>query len=345
MFYIHKTSVISAQQTLSDSLSENLIQSSGNKLRASDAGINDVPLNLLRRMGKAVKLGIGTGMHVLKSTSVNGIIIGTGNGGLEDCIKFLNQIIDYDEGRLTPTNFVQSTTNAIAAQLGIMNHNTGYNITHVHRGLAFENALIDVGMLLKEHPANIYLTGGVDEISDYNYAIDFLTGSYKKEIINNKDLYQSDSAGTVAGEGAAMFIISNTRHGAFIKIDDIKTIHTNAVDQVTSSLRLFLVKNSTLEEPVDLFLSGENGDFRLLPFYSACEKVLNENISVLRFKHMTGEFPSVSALALKLACDGIQNRHFPEHMYKKRKSELFNKILIYNTYKGEQHSFIIASRV
>ena len=68
---------------------------------------------------------------------------------MEDCIKFLNQIIDYEEGLLTPGNFVQSTPNAIAAQLGLMTANKGYNITHVHRGLSFENALLDTILMLR----------------------------------------------------------------------------------------------------------------------------------------------------------------------------------------------------
>ena len=62
---------------------------------------------------------------------------------MEDCIKFLNQIVEYKEGLLTPANFVQSTSNAAAAQIALVTKNHQYNITHVHRGLAFENALMD----------------------------------------------------------------------------------------------------------------------------------------------------------------------------------------------------------
>ena len=101
-------------------------------------------MNILRRMGKAVRIGVGAALPLLDgSSNPDGILIGSANGGMEDCIKFLNQVMEYDEGRLTPTNFVQSTPNAIAAQIGLATLNKGYNITHVHRGLAFENALLD----------------------------------------------------------------------------------------------------------------------------------------------------------------------------------------------------------
>src|SRR5690606_9142933 len=136
--------------------------------------------------------------------SIDGIIIGTANGGMEDCIKFLNQIIDYEEGMLTPGNFVQSTPNAIAAQMGLLGKNKGYNITHVHRGLAFENALLDAMMTIRENPGNNYLLRAVDEISAYRYNIDLLDGCFKKENITNADLYDTGSPGTIAGEGAAM---------------------------------------------------------------------------------------------------------------------------------------------
>ncbi|RZM12149.1 MAG: hypothetical protein EOO88_45975 [Pedobacter sp.] len=127
-------------------------------------------------MGKAVRMGVGAAMPLLQhQEAVDGIIIGTANGGMEDCIKFLNQVIDYDEGLLTPGNFVQSTPNAVAGQLGLMTKNQCYNITHVHRGLSFEMALIDAMMQVKENPGKQYLLGSVDEISDYNFNID-LTG-------------------------------------------------------------------------------------------------------------------------------------------------------------------------
>ena len=42
-------------------------------------------------------------------------------------------------------------------------------------------------MLLKEIPGNNYLIGAVDEISSYNYNIEYLGGWYKKEIISNKN--------------------------------------------------------------------------------------------------------------------------------------------------------------
>ncbi|MES2732797.1 MAG: beta-ketoacyl synthase chain length factor [Bacteroidota bacterium] len=153
---------------------EQLKPSVDNKLFAIEPLYENIPPGLLRRMGKAVRMGVGAALPLtLQAPNLAGIVIGTSNGGMEDCIKFLNQIIDYEEGRLTPTNFVQSTTNAIASQIGLLSTNKGYNVTHVHRGVAFENAMLDITMLIKENPSYSYLLGGLDEISSFNYNIDF----------------------------------------------------------------------------------------------------------------------------------------------------------------------------
>ena len=109
-----------------------------------------IPASLLRRMGKAVRMGIGAALPLIeRNEKINGIVMGTANGGLENCINFLNQIIEYDEGVLTPTHFVQSTPNALAGQLALMSKNTGYNVTHVNGPLAFENAILDAMMFLE----------------------------------------------------------------------------------------------------------------------------------------------------------------------------------------------------
>lgn len=294
-------------------------------------------------MGKAVRMSLGAAMPLLKNTdgSLSGIVIGTAMGGMEDCINFLNQVIDYNEGMLTPTNFVQSTPNAIASQLGLLIKNKGYNITHVHRGLSFENAIIDVAMLLKENPDNNYLLGGVDEISTYNYNIDYLGNWYKKESFSSKDLYTSNSMGSIVGEGAAMFRVNGNPANALAKLKAIHILQTTDEHLVSDQLIQFLKVNSGSGE-IDLFLSGENGDSRFLKYYTLCERAVGEDIAVARFKHMSGEYPTSSAMAVWLACNILQRNAVPLHTLKTgQPKNNFKRILIYNNFRGLQHSFIL----
>ena len=343
MFYIHQSSCITAQQAFADSAIDRITESVNNKLYALDINYDSIPPNVLRRLGKAVKMGIATGHSLISKHPVDGIVIGTANGGLEDCIKFLNQIIEFEEGRLTPTNFVQSTTNAIAGQLSIMTANKGYNITHVHRGLAFENALIDIEMLLQENPSNTYLVGGVDEISEYNYTIEDLAGAYKKEMISNTALLQSTTEGTIAGEGAAMFVVNNIKEGAHVAVKGIKTLHTTDVKIVSEQLSLFLEAHLKSNENIDLLFTGRNGDSRLAAYYDACEAQLPAAPVVL-YKHLTGDFATTSAIALWLAVKNSTSESLST-IIKIPFTDTVQNILLYNTYKGNQHSFILLSKI
>jgi hypothetical protein len=347
MFYIHDTSCISPQQTFSNIDIHALVASVDNKLKVIEpAEYEGIPKNILRRMGKGARIGVGAALPLISRwAKLAGIIIGTANGGMEDSVIFLKQIIEYDEGLLLPGNFVQSTSNAIAAQLSLLSKNKGYNITHVHRGLAFENAMIDAGMMLREHTDNSYLLGAVDEISTYNYKFEQLEGWYKQAQVSNKDLYQTNTSGSISGEAAVMFVVNNNAAGAIAKVTNVITFYTDVVNMMAPALQQFLGANHLSIKDIDLLISGENGDNRLDIFYEACEALLGGDVTVARFKHMSGEYATASAFALWLASCCISSQPLPDHMIKKTgNAASFKNVLIYNCYKGVQHSFILVTK-
>jgi hypothetical protein len=342
MFYIENSSCISPQQSYTQINLEELHIPMDSKLTVAEPGYEGIPTGILRRMGKAVRIAVGAAIPLFKRATVDGVIIGTANGGMEDCIKFLNQIIEYNEGMLTPTNFVQSTPNAIAAQLGLMTKNKGYNITHVHRGHAFENALLDADMLLTENPGHSYLLGGVDEISTYNFNIEYLAGWYRNGTTADSNFYAPGKRGSIAGEGAAMFVVGNNRTNALASVAGIHVFHSSDEKIVAHQLQQFLDKYLKEEERIDLLLSGENGDNRLLKYYETCEACMKTGTGIARFKHMMGEQPSVTALAVWLATYIFQGNAVPAHMFKYTgPTKNYKRILIYNNYKGLQHSIIL----
>lgn len=348
MFYIHQNTCISPQQTLNDISLDIPSEIIDNKLMSKEPKTYEgIPLSMLRRMGKAVRIGVGAALPLLQSdVKPNGIVIGTANGGMEDCIKFLNQIIDYEEGTLTPTNFVQSTSNAIAGQIGMLSANQSYNITHVHRGLAFENAVLDTAMLLHEYPEATYLLGGLDEISAYNNNIDALAGWHKEEKVHLDTLYNTNTPGSIAGEGAAMFLVSNSPVNAYAHVIALSMVNTTDENVLQGRLKLFLKEHLTNGEQIDLFLSGENGDSRQQKYINAIESVLNGEIKIARFKHLTGEQPTASAISLWLAAHLLQTQKLPAHMIKQTgNTEKISKILIYNNFKDQQHSFMLVEKV
>jgi 3-oxoacyl-(acyl-carrier-protein) synthase len=345
MLYIHKTYCISAQQDLLQANIDLINEPVDKKLLAIEPSYQQIPPGILRRMGKSIRMGVGAALPLMsEAKDINGIIMGSANAGMDDCVKFLNQIVQYEEGQLTPGSFVQSTGNVIAGQLGLISKNKGYNITHIHLGLAFENALLDAIMQLNTNPSNAYLVGGVDEISPFHYNIETLAGSYKAEEISNKNLYQSDSAGCIVGEGAAMFIVNSSANAAIAKVEAIITLHSTDKALVKQQLELFLQKNLAADEEIGVFISGENGDNRTLPFYTTCETLLADDTAIVRYKHMTGDYATASALGLWYACQFIQNQQVPAQMFKNNPSKInYRNILLYNNFKGLQHSFILIS--
>jgi hypothetical protein len=344
--YIHQTYCISVQQNLLQANIELINEPVDKKLLTIEPSYEKIPPGILRRMGKSIRMGVGAALPLMSETDpVNGIIMGSANAGMEECVKFLNQIVQYEEGQLTPGNFVQSTGNVIAGQLGLITRNKGYNVTHVHAGLAFENAVIDAVMQLNTNPLNSYLLGGVDEISSFHYNIETLAGTYKEEEISNKNLYEANSPGYLVGEGAAMFVVNAEAAASLAKLTAISTIHSTDIEMVKAQLKIFLQNNLEAGTAIDLFLSGENGDNRTLPFYTACETLLAADTAIVRYKHMTGDFPTASALGLWYACEFLQ-QPVPEHMFKKKTSKTsYRNILLYNNFKGLQHSFMLVSKL
>ena len=347
MFYIHQTSCISAQQTFNDVDVNKLYESEENLLKAIEPAYNGIPPGILRRMGKSVRMGVGAALSLPHdNTTIDGIIIGTANGGKEDCVKFLNQMVEYNEGLLTPANFVQSTPNAPAAQIGLLTGNNGYNITHVHLGLAFEFSMIDADMMITENPAKNFLLGAVDDISSYNYNFEQKSGWYKTAMVSNKALYENNSPGSIAGEAACMFLVNAAEAGAVAKLHAVDTLHHEDESVIKEKLQNFIKQHLPKGEKIDLLLTGENGDNRLLKYYTACESVMEDDITVARFKHMTGEFPTAIAMGLWLCCNIIQHQCIPGHMIKTgNHKSLYKNVLIYNNYKGIQHSFILVANV
>jgi hypothetical protein len=345
MPYFHQSICISPQASFPETGLTQIRKSANNLLSVTEPDYPGIPAGVKRRMGKSVRMAVGAALPLLqKYPQPDGMIIATANGGMEDCIKFLNQIIDYNEGLLTPGSFVQSTSNAAAAQIALVTKNHQYNITHVHRGLAFENALMDTFMSLKEYPDTAYLMGCTDEISAYNYNIDSLAGWFRKELVSNSDLFSTSAAGTIPGEGSFMVWMNNLREGAIASLDAVRTFHTEDPAMVLNVLKKFLSENFAADEMPDLLLSGENGDDRLLKYYEVVESAFRDTVSVARFKHLCGEYCTASSFACWLSFQILTEGSIPPLVMKKNSSaKPVRRILIYNNYRGAQHAFILIS--
>jgi len=309
--------------------------------------IGFIPKGLLRRMGKAVRMGVGSGLPLINDhKDIEGVLVATANGGMEDCIKFLNQIVDYDEGILTPTNFVQSTPNSIAAQIALLGKKQGYNITYTNGGLAFENTLLDAMLLFEEGLHSKLLVGGIEEVSDYSYNIDFLLGKYKTEPISKEWYLDSNSVGAYCGEGAAFFVLVPESKEYLCRIKDLDQItypNEADIDQLTANL---LSRNGLTLADIDSVVLGYNGDVRHNKWYDHIGDSVFKKANVFCFKHLVGEYRVCSSAALWFLTHLFQgNKVLYSKMLKEDRHERpLKNALIYNHFDADQHSFILVQK-
>lgn len=346
--YIKDLRCISSQPTFeNDFFAGDPVIHTGVQYKAQEpsyAGL--VPNSILRRMGKSNRLATGAAMPLLTDHKTDGIIIGTTDGGMDDCHRFLDQIVRYEEGTLTPTGFVQGSPNSAAGGLALMNANDGYNITHSNKGLSFENCIMDAQMLFDEGEADQLLIGCVEEISRSQLRIETLAGYVKlDEELKSSELFQSATTGSVSGEGAAMFVVSEDSQNAICKIKDSAVISNVTQEEVGKRLEQFLANNALDFDSIDAVILGHNGDVEADKIYDGIVARFGETTGKFTFKNLVGESPSASAFATWFGAQIIDGKQMPEMATISQPSRSINNLLIYNHYQSVQHGFILLGAI
>lgn len=300
-----------------------------------------IPNGLLRRMGKSNRMITGAGMELLEKWKTDGIIIGTTDGGMDDCHKFLNQIIAYEEGTLTPTTFVNGAPSSPAGGLALMSKNSGYNNTHSNKGLSFENCLMDATLLFEEGAAKRLLIGCVEEISPAQFRIESLAGYIKKEEISADRLYPATTPGAVNGEGTALFIVEPTPENAIAEIVDFDMISHPEPGDLQAKIDQLLSRCDMSRSDVDDLILGYSGDSTSDGVYDEVAAQFSEETGLISFKNMFGENPSASSFATWFGAHLLSGKAAPRMSVLRAGVAAPKKILIYNHYQGAQHGFVL----
>lgn len=351
--YIRSSACISPQDTFgSNCFLPDVVEKIGTRLKAMEPDYKEfADPKLLRRMSRIIKMGLAAAMKCLTNGNVKmpgAIITGTAFGCLEDTVTFLTRIIQEDEELLPPTPFIQSTHNTVASQIALMLKCHQYNNTFVHKGISFESALLDGIMLLKEHEAENILVGGTDEMTDSSFTILNRLGLYKRFPVSNLDLYVTKSKGSIGGEGAAFFLLTE-------KPDENNLAELTAInffykpagsDDIEKKVNQFLAENSLTMDDIDIVLTGKNGDTGNDEVYEDLNRTLFNNTALANYKHLSGEYPTSVAFALWLASVSIKKEMVPDSVIEKKKKHVVPKrILIYNHYQKKYHSLILVSAI
>ncbi|GAB3923756.1 beta-ketoacyl synthase chain length factor [Mucilaginibacter myungsuensis] len=348
--YIRSASAISAQHTFGDQpFLTNIVEYTGNWLKPIEPDYKAyIDPKLIRRMSHVIKMGLATALDCLQQAKLDqpdAIITGTAMGIMEDTVSFLTRIVEMQEEMLSPTAFIQSTHNTVAAQIALSLKCHNYNNTFVHKGVSFENAVLDALMLINEGEARDVLVGGIDEMVDVSYKVLTRLGLYKRKEISNLYLFKEKSKGTIGSEGASFFVLSDKPGDVLAELTALKTFF----DQDTTldpapAITKFLAENGLTIDDIDLVITGKNGDINNDAPYDKLKVGLFQNTECVNYKHLSGEYPTSSGFALWVAANIIGKQIVPTVLLEdQRKIPAPKKVLIYNRYQNRYHSLMLVS--
>lgn len=347
--FISAASCISSQETFNGQLfSADAKEYCADILRMTEPDYKNIfDAKQLRRMSRIVRTGLAASISCLKESgqeNVDAIITGTAYGCMEDSENFLKKIVEQDEQMLSPTAFIQSTHNTVGAQIALFLKCYNYNNTFVHRGFSFEHALIDAMLLLKENQEKNVLTGSADELTEFTFSILRRFGLYKQTPVSNFNLYDSNTKGSIAGEGTAFFLLTNeTSPNNYAELVAVETFYKPSdINEMQQRIEKFLSAQNITISDIDLVIAGKNGDTKHDKWFDEINASVFKNIPVINYKHLCGEYPTSSSFALWLAANITRQKKLPPCFDNEDISvKNFKSILLYNNYENKYHSLML----
>lgn len=349
--YIRASACVSPQKTFGDdSFLNEPVEYNATRLKAIEPDYTRfIDVKSIRRMSHVIKMGVAAAKECLDLGNVEmpgAIITGTALGCLEDTLTFMNRMIEMDEQMLPPTAFIQSTHNTVAAQIALLLKCHNYNNTFVHKGISFESAMLDAIMLLREQEANDILVGGVEEMTDASYKVLSRLGLFKRWPLSNFELYNTSTNGTIGGEGAAFFLLTDKKSNDNLAgLDGIETFYgVTDPAEIENRINLFLLRHKVALGDIDLVINGRNGDVKNDAVYDSLNNSIFKTASLASYKHLCGEYPVSSSFALWIAANILKKQTVPATIKQREVNEASpKKILIYNHYLNTYHSLMLVS--
>ena len=282
--YIHSAHAISPQKNATAAGLEPLMN--GQSHPAVDLNYSEyISPAMVRRMSRIIKMGVASGIEALKAAGIekpDAILSATGFGCFEDSVKFLEQLIHNHESILSPTPFIQSTHNTVGAQIALLTGCNGYNNTHVHGGLSFENCLTDALMHALENPEALILLGAAEELTPAYIAL------RQKECERT-----GQSLPMNLGEGAAFFVAGGIPKDSLACVKGVTTFLNPDPLVLQNGLSRLLAQKGVPPESIALVLNGD-------PYAKEHSSTLNSLLPHARnlpYKNYCGEYYTSSAFA------------------------------------------------
>lgn len=336
--YINGTGILSAAGSNNSSdFPGTLSDQETNRLMCKEPDYTGmIPPMQLRRMSKVIRMGIAASKLAFENAGVekpDALSIGTAMGCLHDTEIFLAKMVEQEEQMLTPTAFIQSTHNTVGGQIALLTGCYGHNLTYVHRGHSFEHALINAQLYLDDHAGERILIGGIDEVTDTSFAILRQSGIYRNENTVPRDLLQDISNGSIGGEGASFFLVTDKKEqNSKLCIKDLSLFTSKDANEAIQKVQDVLKRNNLKAADIGLALLGNSGDKRTNGFYQQLSNEVLKGAPQATFKQFAGEYATVSAFALGVLCHATEKKEFPELMMLNDKPPVLDRMIIINHY-------------
>ncbi|MFK5878049.1 MAG: beta-ketoacyl synthase chain length factor [Flavobacteriaceae bacterium] len=344
--YVNGIGCISAQNSSEDFELENYQFLTERITHAHKPNYRDyIKPAMIRRMSTGVKMGVVAATIAMKEARLenpDAIISGTGLGCSIDSDKFLKKIVDNNEEFLTPTSFIQSTHNTVGAQIALGIGCKAYNVSYVHNALSFESAMIDAQLMLNEGEEKIVF-GGVDELGGYTTSLFDLIGHIKKEELIENGVLNSKTRGAIFSEGSQFFVLEDKKSdSSYAKLVDVATHNVLAKNEIEGKLVAFLNSNNLSVSDIDVIILGVNGDSDYDRIYTYLQESIFKKTQQVSYKQLSGEYNTASAFGFWTACKLLKNQSIPECLkLNEIETGSIKKVLLYNQYRGENHSFTL----
>jgi 3-oxoacyl-(acyl-carrier-protein) synthase len=301
----------------------------------------------MRRLSRMLRIGLSAAVMCLRNSKItmpDGIVTATGYGFLDETAKFLQELLEQNEKQLTPTYFMQGTSNALAGLVALTIKCMGYNNTYVSKGFALENAITDAMMQLNENASSNFLVGSYDEAAEVQYHASTRLNHFKTEFINNLSLFNTSTKGTIQGEGSAFFMFSGKSSASTLcLLSDMYTLYKPEGTDLPGEMESFLATNGLNSKDIDLVISGVSGDVQHDAVTNTLLHSRFENTPQIRFKHLCGEYTTATSFALWLGARILNKQLVPDIVKVQRwiQPVKLKTILIVNQYMGKSYTFML----
>lgn len=291
-----------------------------------------IPAGMIRRMSPAVKNAAVASALALKEAgnpNLDAIITGTGLGCIKDSEVFLSALVDNDEQFLTPTAFIQSTHNTVAAQIALSMSCKSYNFTYVNGGVSFESALLDAKVQFAMDEVKNVLIGGVEEKAEVTYKLFGQVGLIKTG---------ENTPGATYSEGASFFVLSDSKStNTYAEVVGVRLYNQLEPKDIKEFIDTFLAGYSLGFEDIDALVLGISDDTSEHKFYDGLDAV-----PTVHYKHLIGEHNSASAFGLWVGGSILRSQEIPAVLKLNGKEKgSYQNVLLYNQYRGKDFSLVL----